>query len=118
MQERRKEQRWPAYLGGRIVFDCRQRTADCIVRNTSSDGACLRLDGASLLPDEFSLRIPMRGVELQVRTRWRRFGELGVEAVVTGAEPVDLELARRMRALDRSNRALKRRLADLTDSST
>jgi hypothetical protein len=119
MQERRKEQRWPAYLGGRIVFNGRQTTEDCLVRNTSAGGARLVLHRAALLPDEFCLQIPKRQVEFSVRTCWRRFGDVGVEmAPVEVAEPVDLELARRMRELETNNEALKRRLVDLTESST
>jgi hypothetical protein len=119
MQERRKEQRWPAYLGARIVFAGRQPTSDCLVRNTSAGGARLVVHRAALLPDEFSLQIPKRQVEFKVRTRWRSFEEIGVEMTpVEVAEPVDLEVARRMRELEASNETLKRRLVDMTEAST
>jgi hypothetical protein len=118
MQERRKEQRWPAYLGARIVFAGRRTTVDCVVRNTSSGGVRLAVDRAALLPDEFQLQIAKRQVEVAVRTRWRRFGEIGVELVPgEAAEPIDFELVRRMRDLESSNAALKRRLAEMTESS-
>jgi hypothetical protein len=117
MQERRKEQRWPAYLGARIVFAGRRSTADCVVRNTSSGGLRLTIDRAALLPGTFQLQIAKRQVEFDVRTRWRRLGEVGVELVGgEAAEPVDLELVRRMRDLETSNTRLKRRLADMTDA--
>jgi hypothetical protein len=117
MDERRKEQRWPAYLGARIVSASRHVTADCLVRNTSSGGARLVLDRAALLPDEFSLQIPKHQIEYKVRTRWRRYHDVGVEMTpVTTVEPVDLERERRMRELKASNAALKRRLADMTEA--
>jgi hypothetical protein len=119
MQERRKEQRWPAYLGARIIFAGRQTTADCVVRNTSAGGARLVVHRAALLPDEFCLQIPKRQVELKVRTRWRRQEEVGIEMIpVAVTEPVDLEVVRRMRELEASNETLKRRLVDLTEAST
>jgi len=117
MHERRREQRWPAYLGGRIVFGSRRVTADCLVRNTSAGGARLVLDRAALLPDEFSLQIPKHQTEYKVRTCWRRFHDVGVELTpVQTVEPVDLELTRRMRELEASNATLKRRLADMTEA--
>jgi hypothetical protein len=117
MQERRKEQRWPAYLGARIVFAGRRSTADCIVRNTSAGGVLLNVDRAAVLPGTFHLQIAKRQVEVEVRTRWRRSGEVGVELVAgEAAEPIDLELVRRMRDLETRNMRLKRRLADMTEA--
>jgi hypothetical protein len=117
MQERRKEQRWPAYLGARITFAPRRDTVDCLVRNTSTTGVRLVLDRAVLLPDEFSLQIAKHRIEYTVRTRWRRFNDVGVELARGEAdEPIDLELARRMRDLEVSNTTLKRRLADMTEA--
>jgi hypothetical protein len=116
MLERRREQRWPAYLGARIVFASRKMTTNCLVRNTSGGGAHLVLDQAALLPDEFCLQIAKHHTEYSVRTRWRRFHHVGVELTpVRASEPIDLEVIRRMRELQSSNAALKRRLADMTE---
>ena len=118
MQDRRKEQRWPAYLGARIVSSCRQMTADCLIRNSSSQGLRLVIDRGQSLPDEFLLQIPKRQVELKVRKRWRRGDDIGVESVPPElTQPIDLELERCMRELATSNEALKRRLADLSEAA-
>lgn len=117
-QERRKEQRWPAYLGGRIVIQPQLTTADCLVRSTSASGARLAVHQSGLLPDEFLLQIPKRETQMRVRARWRSLREIGVEIVPDDTVvSIDPEVAHRMRELDRKNAALKRRLAQLAAAS-
>jgi hypothetical protein len=116
MLERRKEQRWPAYLGGVIVLACRESTADCLIRSTSPSGARLVLRQAALLPDEFSLQIPNKQTEMRVRTCWRRFHEIGVETVPEHkAVPIDLALVRQLKRLEAHNIELKRRVFALSE---
>jgi len=116
MVERRKEQRWPAYLSGRIVFGDRACTAECLIRNTGRSGARLVMDGAGLLPDEFSLQIPHWKTEMRVRTRWRRYEHIGVEKVPDHeAQPVDLAMMRYIKRLETHNATLARRVAELTE---
>jgi hypothetical protein len=118
MRERRKEQRWPAYLGGVIVLARRETTADCLIRSTSPSGMRLVLRQAALMPDEFSLRIPCRQAEMRVRARWHRFHEIGVEIVPEHrTAPIDLALMRRIKRLEACNAELRRRVAELTESS-
>jgi hypothetical protein len=115
MLERRKEQRWPAYLGGRIVCERRETTADCLIRNTSPSGARLVLHQAALLPDEFSLQIPCKQAELRVRICWRRVDEIGIDtALENQSEPIDLAVGRQMRRLEEQAEQLKRRLAEMS----
>jgi hypothetical protein len=117
MLERRKEPRKPTYLGGRIVHSRRDWATTCIVRNVSSTGAQLDLVQDMPIPQEFSLRIPWRQIELKVRTRWRRDGQVGVETTPASLpDPIDLEIERRMREVEAGNAALKRSLADLMDA--
>ena len=114
--ERRKEPRWPALMGGRIVHPHRDWTTSCIVRNLSPSGARIDLTRDMLVPEEFSLRIPWRRLELRMRARWRDGHQVGLEATVaTSTCPIDLEIVRRMRDVELGNRALKRRLADMTE---
>jgi hypothetical protein len=117
MLERRKEQRWPAYLGGRIICDRRESTADCLIRSTSPSGARLVFSQADLLPDEFSLQVPVKKTEMRVTTRWRRGYVVGVETVPwrNTEAPVDLSMARRLRQLDEQDQRLKRRIAELSE---
>lgn len=116
MLERRKEQRWPAYLAGRIVSERRKPTLDCLIRNTSPSGARLVLDQAGLLPVEFSLQIPRKRAELRVRVCWRNVHEIGVEAAFESqSAPIDLAVERQMRRLEEHTQQLKRRLAELNE---
>src|SRR5262252_2206358 len=79
MQERRKEGRSPAYLGGQITTDRRLIAIDCVVRNTSGAGARLVVPHATLLPDVFELHIPKKNSAYRVRTCWRGERDVGVE---------------------------------------
>jgi hypothetical protein len=116
MQEKRKEQRWPAYLGGRASFLDRQTSSDCLVRNTSGGGALLRVGQPRFVPDEFELTIPQRDAVYRARTRWRSATEVGVElegAVGTADAADSLTLMDRLKRAERKNRKLKNRLAEL-----
>ena len=116
MQERRKEQRWPSYLGARAVLANHYPPTKCIIRNTSGGGARLEMKSTDPLPVTFLLRIPNRNAEVWVQTRWRDVGEMGVEIVTDHpADVVDLELSRRLRALDAQNDALKQRLTEMQE---
>jgi len=114
MLDRRREQRWPAYLGGKISFSKRFSAADCLVRNTSPRGARLVIYNGCFVPDEFDLSIPCKRVSYRVRARWRRFEVIGVEIAhppAAGA-PVPLHYVRRIRQLEAENSRLKNRLQE------
>ncbi|MBK5957070.1 hypothetical protein CCR97_02415 [Rhodoplanes elegans] len=113
MQDRRREQRWPAYLRGRISFANRFSAVDCLIRNTSPRGARLAVHNSAVVPDEFDLAIPRKGTEVRVRARWRSFEIIGVEVVTAPAAdaPIPIGLARRIRDLEAANDSLRRRLA-------
>ncbi len=117
MLERRKEQRWPAYLGGRIVFKGRAAAAECLIRNTSRSGARLVVSQATRLPEEFLLKVPYRKTELRVRTRWRRVEHVGVEAVPEHKSTSDFALLRQLHQLEALNAELARSVAELSEPS-
>src|SRR5450759_4004851 len=79
MQERRKVQRWPAYLGGRASFLSEKSTADVLIRNTSASGAKVVVHNCRFVPDIFKLTIPKWRAEYCVRACWRHYDEIGVE---------------------------------------
>jgi hypothetical protein len=115
MQERRKERRSPAYLGGQITTDRRLIAIDCLVRNTSGAGARLVVPHATLLPEEFELHIPRKNSAYRVRACWRRLEDVGIEIMPLAAcdAPVPLALARRVRTLETENAGLRKQLADV-----
>jgi hypothetical protein len=113
MQNRRGSVRRRTYLSGRIAFNSRSSTADCIVRNLSHNGAMLEFPEPMLPPGEFDFCIVGKGEDRHARLIWRdgpRFG------VATGGRVVDpvvsLETERLVRKLKADRAALARRLGD------
>jgi len=114
MQERRKEGRSPAYLGGQITTSRRLTAIDCIVRNTSGSGARLALPNATMLPEAFELHIPRKNTAYQVQARWRGLEDMGVEIVPFEVRdaPIPISLGRRIKRLEDENAKLRRRLTE------
>ena len=113
MLDRRREQRWPAYLGGTLAFNKRLSVADCLVRNSSASGARLALSNTPCVPDEFDLYIPQWHAEYHMQVRWRRHDQIGIQ-VVHGAlidKSTSLAQARRLKRLERDNKALRLQLS-------
>jgi hypothetical protein len=137
MQERRKQDRQPAYWAGKIAFNRRQSLLDCLVRNTSESGAKLVLEATTFVPRDFDLMILKHGAEYRAKVVWRRAEEVGVrlervqvaiasdrvlpvrqrvefrrDRVVldVGAELTPMALIRRLKRLRQQNAALRRRL--------
>jgi hypothetical protein len=109
MEERRTDGRLPSYLGGKVIYNNRLSTIDCVVRNISDDGVRLSFGALVAVPDEFELHIPQKGLRFQAHVSWRKGKEIGA-AVVKAEEAPDLA---RLRKLERENAELKRRRADL-----
>lgn len=112
MLDRRKQQRFPSYLGGLIAFSKHCTSAECVIRNRSDGGARLLIYNAGLLPDEFDLIVPKSQAAYRVRARWRHEDEIGVEIASALAADSDSNplAARRIRRLTAENKRLKRRL--------
>ncbi len=115
MRERRKEQRWPAYMGGRASFLDGQATADVLIRDTSSTGGRLVVHNGRLIPDQFNLAVTQWETEVGATVRWRRQNHIGIDFEPAEKDmPGPTALARRVRQLESKNRHLKRRIAELT----
>ncbi|MEZ5787424.1 MAG: PilZ domain-containing protein [Xanthobacteraceae bacterium] len=113
MLERRTSHRFPAFLGGVIMFSQDRGSAECIIRNRSDGGARLIVHNSSFIPDEFELMIPQRETILRARTRWRGCDDLGIEFFCADGEGArEASAARRIKRLEIENRRLKRRLRD------
>jgi hypothetical protein len=122
MRERRRHQRWPAYLGGRASFFHGQASADFVIRNTSENGAKLVVHGGDFVPEEFELSIPQRDTVYRARACWRGPDVIGVELQPLTERTADdestvvpLSLMRRIRRMETENSVLKRRIAELTE---
>lgn len=114
MLDRRRQDRSRSYLGGRIVFNHRQSSLDCLVRNISAGGAKLVFSDAVAVPEAFTLTIPKQDRELAVRLVWRRGHEAGIAMGETrdSDAPVSLAMARKLRDCEAERAILKRRLSE------
>jgi hypothetical protein len=75
-QERRNVARYRALKGARIVFG-REAVIDCVVRNLSDRGACLKVESPFGIPDSFDLLLDNAPVR-SCRVTWRKATQIGV----------------------------------------
>ncbi|WP_332682631.1 PilZ domain-containing protein [Bosea sp. (in: a-proteobacteria)] len=116
--ERRLQARNRTFIGAQIIFNQRQSTLDCTVRNLSEQGALLVLSDAVATPELFELYFPLKRESRMVRARWHDGARQGVEFTGAGRpdkDPVPLDLVRRLKRLEQENTALKARIAQLTE---
>ncbi|KIZ36464.1 MULTISPECIES: PilZ domain-containing protein [Rhodopseudomonas] len=116
MLDRRQIFRGRVYYGGRIAFNARKSTLDCIVRNFSPAGARVELSASAMLPDEVDFTIPCKGQAFLARMIWRRQDDAGFEfrypRRLHGTVPLDWTL--RLRASEHARRSLQQRLDRLS----
>lgn len=119
MIEKRTSVRSRTCFGGTIAFNRRRSTMDCQVRNLSSIGARIAFTNAAAVPDQFDLTIARKDRAFKARMVWRGINEAGVAFLseCEQAVPSTLDWARRLRASEAEKAALRRRIAQLTDSS-
>ena len=116
LTERRESDRRRTYLCGRITFNDRVSTMDCLIRNLSRNGAMLEFPGPVMPPHELDLCILGRAESRRGRLVWYD----GVRAGVA-TDPVDLgaviplETARLIRRLKAERALLARRVAQLRE---
>lgn len=79
--ERRVGPRHKAFLRGRILFNNRQSSVDCTIRDYSQEGARLVCSDTVVVPDAIELEIPHRNEVVPAVVQWRRGGEVGVAFV-------------------------------------
>ena len=77
MEDRRETPRRRTLLQGHIEL-AGGGVIDCVIRNLSTGGACLRVASVMGIPDAFVLTFGPDNDRRQVRVTWRRVTELGV----------------------------------------
>jgi PilZ domain len=87
MHENRVAPRLRSLLKGKIVYNNRLSTMDCVVRDISATGARLAITHQNVLPDRFELYVPLKEKNYSVEVRWRADEDIGV-MFLTGQEPV------------------------------
>jgi hypothetical protein len=122
MNERRALARHKTFIKGRIYFNNRLSSMDCIVRDVTANGARLDFSESVTLPDAFELYIPSRDEYFHARVIWRRGDNLGISWTPEAA-PRDQAgssqgadaMAVRMAKLERDVAVLQRRLDALQE---
>lgn len=124
MDERRHLPRHRTFLQGRVFYNSRRSTADCIIRELTEEGARLTFSDRVTLPHSFELHIPNRDQTYRVETVWNHGNEVGVTfgrhdprqepaALASAAGTSDAALAERIEKLEKELGALRRRISEL-----
>lgn len=119
MSERRTASRQRSFLQGRIFYNNRRSSVDCLIRDISDIGAKLKLSEAITVPEAMDLYIPSKDEFRRARVQWRSGGEIGIafgegnaaSAVAPGSS--DLEIAARMQKLEADIASLRRVVNEL-----
>ena len=121
MVERRALVRHKTLIEGRIYFNNRMTSMDCIVRDVTEKGARLQVSESVALPDAFEIYLPNKDEHFRAQAQWRKGDQLGVSWTPDSAfrhkseSSVHAEqaLADRVARLERELVALQRRLDSL-----
>jgi hypothetical protein len=119
MSERRSSSRKKSFLQGRIFFNNRRASVDCLVRDISDAGAKLEFAESINVPEAMELYIPNREEIHRARVEWRTGNEVGVSfGDVQGSPSIAPELpaadlATRVHRLETEIIALRRLVNEL-----
>ena len=116
--ERRTRARQRSFLQGRLYFNNRRSSLDCLVRDISGTGAKLKVSDSVAIPEIVELHIPNKDETYRAKVQWRTGFEIGVTfenddapSIVPGAGPVDM--LERVRRLEAEVASLHRKLNEL-----
>ena len=116
MEEQRSSDRRRTYLGGRIAFNGRSSTMDCLIRNLSNNGALLEFSEPVIPHHEVDLCILSRGESLRARVVWCNGLRVGVSIEqANSGSVITTETARLIRKLKADRAALAKRVAQLRE---
>ena len=103
------------YYGAVLAFNARRSTFACVVRNFSGCGAKVEFEGAPLLPDHLDFSIARRDLARRARLVWRGHQSAGLVFADVPLTPgvLSLDLARKLRDGERTNKLLRARLEQL-----
>ena len=78
MIERRSIVRHKTFIKGRIYFNNRLSSMDCIVRDVTDNGSRLEFSESVALPELFEIYLPNKDEYFQARIEWRKGDNIGV----------------------------------------
>ena len=120
MIERRAVARHKTFIKGRIYFNNRLSSVDCIVRDITDAGARLEASQSVALPDAFELYLPTKDEHFRAQVEWRKGNLLGVswsaeQAAKQGSGRSEHSIADRVAKLEHDLAVLQRRFETLRD---
>jgi hypothetical protein len=118
MNERRALPRHKTFMKGRIYFNNRLSSTDCIVRELAANGSRLEVSETVTLPDTFELYLPTKDEYFHAKVEWRRGNSVGIswdQEQLTGqtSEQGGAHLLDRLAKLEREVASLRKRLDSL-----
>jgi hypothetical protein len=119
MAERRSSARQKSFLQGRIYFNHRRSSVDCLIRDYSEAGARLKFSESVAVPEAIELYIPNKDEFHRSKVEWRNGNEMGISftdearAPSTAPEAPQGDLATRVQTLETEVATLKRLVAEL-----
>lgn len=115
--DRRVLPRHKTFIKGRIYFNNRLSSLDCIVRDLGETGSRLEVSETVALPDAFELYLPTKDEYFHAKVEWRKGNGVGIswsseQPSGHSAEHADLpsSFADRLAKLEREVASLKKRL--------
>ncbi len=78
MIERRALARHKTFFKGRIYFNNRLSSMDCIVRDATASGGRLEVSDGVTLPNAFEIYLPNKDEYFHAKVEWRTGGSLGI----------------------------------------
>jgi hypothetical protein len=78
MIERRALVRHKTFFKGRIHFNNRLSSIDCIIRDTTANGCRLEVSDSVALPNAFEIYLPNKDEYFNAKVEWRKGGSLGI----------------------------------------
>jgi hypothetical protein len=119
MAERRSSARQKSFLQGRIYFNNRRSSVDCLIRDVSETGARLKFSETIAVPEAIELYIPNREEIHRARVEWRTGNEMGVSfgeemrSPSIAPEAAQGDLSTRVQTLEAEVASLKRLVSEL-----
>lgn len=121
MIERRALIRHKTFIQGRIYFNNRLSSLDCIVRDVTERGARLQVAESVAVPDAFELYLPNKDEHFRAQAEWRKGDQIGVswtpgtafKPKAEGGGHGEHALAERVARLEQEVVALQRRFDNL-----
>ena len=118
MNERRAVPRLRSFLQGRLYYNNRRSSVDCVIRDLTEFGARVVFSEAIITPDAVELYIPNKDECFRVHVVWRRGEDMGVafipaEAMRPHGAGDNGELGARMQQIETEIAQLRRIVNEL-----